>query len=99
MKIESIRCSLQVALLGAITDNLRAVRVIYKDNTMEVYFYYDQLPNEEEEELSEIVGTEVTTFYPEDMFINVVRKVIPAPRIIPKLNENEVLVFSRWEDI
>ncbi|MCE5318496.1 MAG: hypothetical protein LLG04_14185 [Parachlamydia sp.] len=48
-----IQCSIHRALLGAVTNNLRAVNIEKVGNEI------DLLPSEEEDELSEIVVTEM----------------------------------------
>ena len=48
-----------VALLGAVTNNLRAVTVSTLENEIIQYFYYEHQPNNEEIEISAIVASEV----------------------------------------
>ena len=57
--VSAIRCALQVALLGSITPNLRAINANLKEDILELFFYYETPPSEDEEDLSEIVVTEL----------------------------------------
>lgn len=83
-----IRCCLQVALLGAITANLRAVCVEVNKASLSIFFYYASLLSPDEEELSEIVVTEVYSDFlniPE-LSVEIKRIVLPLPNPIPKSN-------------
>lgn len=96
MELQSIRCALQVALLGAITSNIRSIRVTFSDAFINIYIYYDKSPSEEEEELSEIVSSEVMAYYA-NVMVEVHRNVIPEPQQIPEISKDEIWVYSRWE--
>ena len=91
--ISAIRCALQVALLGSITPNLRAINVNLKENTIELYFYYENPPSEEEEELSEIVVTELYSDFI-DVSIEIHRLVLSLSHQIPELG---IRIFHRKE--
>lgn len=79
MPVSSIRCTLQVALLGAITSNLRAVTVTNLNNELILYFYYENHPADEEVEISEIVASEIMSD-----FINI---SIEVKRIVSSTSE------------
>lgn len=91
--ISSIRCALQVALLGAITPNLRAINTSIKENNIELYFYYETSPSEEEEELSEIVVTELYADFI-DISIAVHRVILSLSKKIPEIG---LRIFHRKE--
>ena len=94
--ISSIRCSLQVALLGAVTHNLRAVNICVKDDQLiEIYFYYEFPPSEEEEEISEVIASEVLSDYI-DVLTQVHRCVIPISKPIPEIG---IRVFHRRDHV
>lgn len=91
--ISAIRCALQVALLGNVTSNLRAINANVKENTIELYFYYETSPSKEEEELSEIVVTELYSDFI-DISINIYRFVLPLLDCIPEIG---LRIFHRKE--
>lgn len=89
----SIRCSLQIALLGAITPNLRAINASFEKNDIRLYFYYENSPSEEEEELSEIVVTELYADFI-DISITIDRIILTLSRKIPEIG---LRIFHRKE--
>lgn len=91
--ISAIRCALQVALLGTVTPNLRAINADLKEKTLELYFYYEICPSEEEEELSEIVVTELYADFI-DISIEIHRVVLPVSTKIPNIG---IRIFHRKE--
>jgi hypothetical protein len=91
--ISSIRCVLQVALLGAVTPNLRAVNANFDENNIELFFYYENPPSEDEEELSSVIETEVYSDFI-DISIVTERIVLPASEKIP---EKQLMIFLRKE--
>ena len=93
MDLSAIRCSLQVALLGAITANLRAVNIICDKDLMWLNFYYENSPSETETELSEIVVSEVWANF-NKIVIKVNRRILSLSEQIP---EEGVRVYQRYE--
>jgi hypothetical protein len=91
--IASIRCSLQVALLGEITPNLRGVEVKFDSTLIEIFFYYYSFISEDEYEISEIVGSEVISGFT-SCLINVYRDVVPEHI---KLPQKGLYVYRRKE--
>lgn len=82
-----ILCSIQRALLGYITPNLRAVYVeIESQNSCQLVFYYDKVLSEEEEELASLVDTEFISDFPSDYETDCTIKVVSYPK------KN----YSRW---
>ncbi len=91
----SIRCSLQVALLGHITNSLRAINVKRVEKNIKLYFYYDALPSEEEIEISEVIASEIMSdFF--NLTIQIVREVLPSELEIPQFG---LRVFQRYEKL
>ena len=91
----SVCCALQVALLGAITPNIRSVRFKFTETHIDIFYFYDHPPSEDEEEMSEVVSTEVMCSFL-NITVDVHRFVVPEPQRIP--NKNEMIgVYSRYE--
>ncbi|CDZ81569.1 hypothetical protein BN1013_02105 [Candidatus Rubidus massiliensis] len=88
-----IRCSLQVALLGAVTPNLRAVVADHKDRNIELYFYYETSPSDDEVDLSDIVETELYSDFL-NVSIKTYRIVSPVTEKIPSFG---LWVYRRSE--
>lgn len=86
---------MQVALLGSITSNIRAIKAKFQESEIEIYYFFDQQPSKEEEELSEDVVTEVMCDYI-DVSVSVHHIVIPEPSDIPNREEG-IWVYFRWE--
>lgn len=96
LSISSVRCALQVALLGAVTPNIRRICAKFLENHIDIYFFYDKQPSEEEEELSEVISTEVMCSF-QDMPLTIVHRIVlPEPQMLPK-EEDEISVYSRYE--
>ncbi len=91
--ISSLRCGLQVALLGNITSNLRAINASVNENNIKLFFYYETSPSEEDEELSEVVVSELYADFINSS-IEIERIVLPISNKIP---EQEIKVFHRKE--
>lgn len=91
--ISAIRCALQVALLGSVTSNLRAINADLKEKAVELYFYYETSPSEEEEELSEIIVTELYADFI-NVSIEIHRIVLSLSSKIPDIG---IRIFHRKE--
>jgi hypothetical protein len=93
--ISALRCSLQVALLGCITPNLRAVSICVTNSNACLFFYYNTPPSEEEQELASFVDTEFIADFPSPEFKTDYKIItLPYPSPIPK---EGMLVFQRYE--
>jgi hypothetical protein len=91
--ISNIRCALQISLLGAVTPNLRAVNASFDENNIELFFYYENPPSEDEEELSSVIETEMYSYFTESSIVTE-RIVLPASEKIP---EKQLMIFLRKE--
>jgi hypothetical protein len=94
MHINSIRLSVQAALLGHITPNLRAVYVQNKDDINRLVFYYDNPPSEDEQELASLADTEFISHSSYDYETACDVLTLPYPAWIPK---DGVCVYLRYE--
>lgn len=91
--IEGIRCSVQRALLGYVTPNLRAVYVILENNgKYHLIFYYDKGVTEDEEELACYADTEFIADFPFQTDYSL--EIIEYPEKIP---EEGICIYARWE--
>lgn len=88
-----IRAALQIALLGAVTPNLRGVNALIQGQNLIIKFYYEHPPDEEEEDLAEIVGTEVYASLV-DFQVEVMVEILPKSVILP---EEGLRVYHRQE--
>lgn len=59
-----ILLSIQHALLGKVTPNLRAVFVTIENEIIHYFFYYNSALSEEEEELASLADTEIIADFP-----------------------------------
>ncbi len=82
------------ALWGVVTPNLRRVSISLKNTTINLNFYYDSSPSENEIEMSEIATTEVIAYFPEGYSVACVQKNIAYPN---KISVDGHLIFSRHE--
>lgn len=88
-------CSIQRALLGKVTPNLRAVCLVLSDEKKHLFFYYNTPPSEEEEELASLADTEFISDFPSpDYQTDCTISVIPYPKKMP---ENGYYVYLRYE--
>lgn len=95
MNIPSIRLSVQRALLGHVTPNLRAVYLKCNAVCIQLIFYYDDPPSEEEQELADFADTEFIADFPSPDFKTDFKIItLPYPNIFPK---DDVCVYKRYE--
>lgn len=90
--LNSLRSVSQVALLGAVTPNLRAVNVIQDGRKILVNFYYETLANDEEE-IPEVFATEMFSYF-EDYDVSAHAIILPLSKNIP---EEGIRIFGRKE--
>ncbi len=89
-----LRLSIQRALLGAVTSNLRMVTAEGDDEEIRLYFYYHGEISEEVNELAEVAATEVISDFPKQMLdLKILR--LDAPAKMPTLAE---VVYRRYEE-
>jgi len=97
LDIASLRCISQVALLGSVTPNLRAVIVTFDSKYIRLFFYYDHSPSEEEEELAEEVATELISDCTEYM-IETEKTTMAYPQTIPEKKDG-IFIYHRYEPL
>jgi hypothetical protein len=90
----SILCSIQRALLGHVTPNLRAVYVILDDDIKTLVFYYDKSLSEDEEELASLADTEFISDCRADDATDCKVIVLPYPEETPK---DGLCAYLRYE--
>jgi hypothetical protein len=97
--ILKVLASLQRALLGFVTQDLRAVDVIFEDEeNFTVIFYYNRELSEDEEELSSLAETEFMSDFPPPYFhIERILKILPYPNRIDKIPHNGFRVYECFE--
>lgn len=88
----NIRAASQIALLGAVTKNLRAINVIYNEKKLLINFYYEKITLEEEE-IPKVFATEMISYF-EDYNINVNSIILPKTETLP---EEGIRIFCRKE--
>lgn len=93
--ISSLRCSLQIALLGAVTPNLRVVEFLSENNAILLKFYYESSPTKIEEEISEIVTQKITLDFP-GISVTYKRIVLPITQLVP---QDGLRVYRRKEKL
>lgn len=95
-ELAHVFCSIQRALLGMVTPNLRAVYlVVEKESCFNLIFYYDKELSEEERELSSLVDTEFIADFPSPSYTtSCTIKIIPYPNPLPKMG---FCVYQRYE--
>jgi hypothetical protein len=96
MSNTGVLCAIQGGLLDTITPNIRLITASFTEHTIDLYFYYDEPPSENEEELSEEVSTEVMCSFRDMPNVMVHRIVIPKPEALPK-EEDKIAVYARFE--
>lgn len=96
LEIVSVKLASQYALLGAVTNNLRAVSISYIEEKITSYFYYDKAPSDEEIDLSEKVTENIISCF-EKISGEIKRFVIPEPERIPLINDG-IWVYWRYEE-
>ncbi len=97
MNIASLRCVSQVALLGQVTPNLRAVTTAFDSECIRLCFYYDQEPSEQERELAEEVASEIISDFTEYM-IETEKIILAYPHKIPN-KKDIIFIYHRHEPL
>lgn len=94
MNMLTILCSIQRAMLGRVTPNLRAVYGDFSDDIYTLKFYYDQTPNAEEEELVKQTEDEFKGDFPRQ---TIEFKIITLhhPQRVPNVGR---CIFERYEE-
>lgn len=96
LSILKVCAVLQRGLLDTITPNIRLITTSLTESSIDIFFYYDKPPSEEEVELSEEISTEVMCAFQEMPSIHMHRIVLPEPKKLPQ-DEDKIPVYARFE--
>ena len=92
--LPNVLCSIQRALVGNVTPNLRAVYIRFENEIYELVFFYDKDLSEDEQELVSLTDTEFLADFPSNEKTNCTIEILPYPKPIPKLGR---CVYMRYE--
>lgn len=95
MDRESALLSMLKAMWGRVTPNLRGFYIGQKDGTKCLYFYYENIPSEDEEELASLMHTEFIADFPLQN-IDFEIHTLPSAQKIPK---NGWCVYLRYGEL
>jgi len=87
-----IRAASQIALLGAVTNNLRAVNLLQDEKKFVFKFYYERL-NDDESEIADVFTAEMIAYF-EDYEVSACSIILPLSDAIP---EEGIRIFCRKE--
>lgn len=90
-----LKLSLQRALLGNVTPNIRAVLAELVDKKISMIFYFDGAISDNDEDLVSVVETEVMADYEESFNIEAIIHRLDYPS--PIKNANSCLIYLRKE--
>jgi|SRR5687767_4055921 hypothetical protein len=90
--------SIQRALVGTVTPNLRLVVCSWSDSAIEIRAIYDGPPTPDEVEEMSIVETNVIADFPSSMSIQV-RCSQSHSAFKDAVAKDEVIVYGRWEPL
>lgn len=87
--------SAQRALLEKVTPNLRSVCLTASNECIELSFYYDHTPSEEEEELASLADAEFIADFPSPEYkTRFCQKIVPFPEKMPDVG---FCIYQRYE--
>lgn len=92
----AVLLAVQLALLGEVTPNLRAVTVEYTATSIQVDALFDRAPSEDELEGMACAETEVLALFPEHHTVLWTVKNLPAANPVPK---GKPLAYLRKEPL
>ncbi|EDU7996607.1 hypothetical protein CSM15_005080 [Salmonella enterica subsp. diarizonae] len=93
--IKRLKLSIQSALLGAITENIRNVAVYINEKKILLYFFIDGEIREDDKENISIIETEVIADFEDDFDIESIVKRVDTPE--PITLDRGFSVFQRKE--
>jgi len=88
--------SVNGALLGSVTSNLRGVAVDWDDHTIRVVCYFHGSISEEDQEIMDRVHTEVATDFVDSRTVELVTQRLDMPK---KMDGLRAFVFERREEL
>ena len=90
-----LRLSLQRALLGNVTSNIRAVIAELSGKNINLHFYFEGEVGDDDEELVSVIETEIIADFDEDFTVDTIVQRLDSPQAIK--NKNGLLVYLRKE--
>lgn len=94
--IKRLKLSIQSALLGAVTENMRNIAVDICENKIFLYFFIDGQIQDDDKENVSIIETEVIADFEDDFDIEAIIKRIDCPE--PIILGQGYSVFQRKEN-
>ncbi|KDA93465.1 hypothetical protein [Pantoea agglomerans] len=94
--IKRLKLSMQSALLGAVTENMRNIAVDIYENKILLYFFIDGQVQDDDKENISIIETEVIADFEDDFDIETIIKRIDCPE--PIILGQGYSVFQRKEN-
>jgi len=88
-------CASQVALLGFVTSNLRALTVSILPQELMLNFYYENKPTEEEIKLSQVVSKKVASGF-NNILVKEQQILLPQPQPVP-VKKKDQWIYQRFE--
>jgi len=93
-----LKRSIQRALIGKVTPNLRGVYVEIKNDLFILIFFYDSPPSEVEVELASLADTEFIADFPYPEYKTDCKVItLPSPGPLPKDDLNIYCLYRRYE--
>lgn len=93
--LKRLKLSMQSALLGAITENMRNIAADISENKITLYFFINGEVKDDDEENISIIETEVIADFEDEFDIETIIKRIDYPK--PIVLERGYSVFQRKE--
>lgn len=90
-----LRLSLQRALLGNVTPNIRAVITELSGKNISLLFYFEGEVDDDDEELASVIETEIIADFDDDFTVDTIVQRLDYPQRIK--NTNGLLVYLRKE--
>lgn len=93
--VNRLKLSIQRALLGAITPNIRAIFAELIEQNIQIYFYYDGKIQVDDEENASSITSEVIADFDDEFDLDLIIKRIDYPTDI--VHPDGICVFYRKE--
>lgn len=93
--VNRLQLSIQRALLGAITPNIRAIFFELIEKNIQIFFYYDGKIQDDDEENASVVTSEVIADFDDEFDLDLIIKQIDYPMDV--VHPNGICVYYRKE--